>query len=295
MTKELRLFNGLKSKWAFFINDNRYNAKLNVSLLLIDFTGCRFLEPFHLVILSCLIEEYFIHGVDIQFNMGSNLELNEYLHKISFFNYWNSTFDRNQFLPNRKSTCLPLWKMKSDSIDNYVVKAQQYFQTNFLSGINVAPLNISLAEIFNNIIDHSSSQVSGFTINQFYPNLNKMKIAVCDFGKGIPVVVNQFLKISGSQGLDDNAAILKAFEKSFSTKSTPQNRGFGLDTVREIAKNCNGGLKVISNSGLYAFGSLGESSLNFKKSFNGTVFEIVLDTTSFYSQESEEYNSEYEI
>jgi signal transduction histidine kinase len=111
---------------------------------------------------------------------------------------------------------------------------------------------------------------------------NKLKIAVCDFGLGIPTLVNQFLTQEGKQNVSSDVALRKAFENSFSTKSTPRNRGFGLDTLKTIVQNSNGMLRVISNDVMMVLKAGSEEQIFvIKHNFQGTVFEIILDTTTF--------------
>ncbi|MCR9181462.1 MAG: hypothetical protein NXH73_00910, partial [Flavobacteriaceae bacterium] len=68
----------------------------------------------------------------------------------------------------------------------------------------------------------------------------------------------------------------------FSVKSTPQNRGFGLNNILELTESSNGTLMIVSNSGIlikragenYEIGDTGFS-------FSGTLIKVEVDTNTF--------------
>jgi signal transduction histidine kinase len=293
MIKTLKIETFSQDLWNKFINDNRYSD--NVSTLIIDYKNCNFLEPSNVVQLACLIEEYYQNHTKIIFLEGGdqNFPLQEYLTNIRLLEYWNDGFDRTTYTQNSKITNLCLWRLDSTMVSPYVVHAQRYFESNFQSDISFEPLNIALSELFNNIIDHSNSKISGYTTSQYYPKIGKLKIAVCDFGNGIPNRVNSYLNACGKPVLKDSDALKKAFEYSFSTKSAPHNRGFGLDTLSEIVKTSNGELRVVSNNGMCIMKPHETQFYDIKHSFNGTHFEIILDTTTFYPKDEENFEDDF--
>lgn len=286
-----------KNLWNRFINANRYQN--GIDELVVDFSQCSFLEPFYIVQMACLIEEYHVQNVVIIFIASDALALNEYLSNIQFFNYWEKGFNRTNFQQMRRMTNLCLWKLHPNMLSPYVAYAQRYFEDNFpvtnqTQFIDFQPLYVTLSELFNNIIDHSTSSVSGFTTCQFYPQNHKLKIAVCDFGIGIPTLINRFLTQQGVQNTSSIEALKKAFENSFSTKSSPRNKGFGLNTLKTIVKNSNGVLRVISNDVMMLMNSHSEEQIfQIKHNFQGTLFEIILDTTTFDVQDNELSDDEF--
>ena len=77
-------------------------------------------------------------------------------------------------------------QISEEMISGYASQAQKYFEGNYLHNKNLLPLATALSELFFNISDHSKSNISGFCLTQYYPNVGKIKFAVCDFGIGIP-------------------------------------------------------------------------------------------------------------
>jgi len=134
-------------------------------------------------------------------------------------------------------------------------------------------------------------------LSQYYPQSHKLKIVICDFGVGIAKKINTYLVENGQEIISDREAVLKAFELSFSSKSTPQNRGWGLDTLKNIVRSCNGTLRLVSNRGVlsYNIGNQGlfkDSPLN-EEEFCGTLFEIILDTGFFDNKSTEEFDLDF--
>ena len=57
MRKEIKIITTTsKNLWNRFISENLY--KQGISTLIVDFSKCYFVEPFHVVLLACLIEDY---------------------------------------------------------------------------------------------------------------------------------------------------------------------------------------------------------------------------------------------
>lgn len=284
-----------KGEWVAFIEQNRCkNQSGSVATLEIDFSMSSFIEPFYLVSLACLIEEYSINGTTISFSPFDKLELREYLLSGYFLSFWKKSFDRYEdYFTASNSTSLRLWKIDSTKVSEYVYKAQNYYEIRYLQEKNATPLNISLAELFNNIIEHSASPVSGFVLNQYYPKNGKLKIALCDLGVGIAHKINSYLAGKGEATLSDKEAIIKAFELSFSSKSIPQNRGRGLDTLKTIVLSCNGTLRLIANNYSLSFNVKGKGKFDgfsLKNEFCGTLFEIILDTNAFDKKSEDEFD-----
>ncbi|HOY13625.1 MAG TPA: GHKL domain-containing protein [Saprospiraceae bacterium] len=284
-----------KILWLNFIQECRLNPEESLpDKIIINLKNCSFLEPFHVVSLACLIEEFILLEIPIEFVEGENLELLEYLTGINFFLFWNLK-DRGSFLQNSKASNMPLWKINPTMITQYIVQVQNYYEQNHLKSFSVEPLYHTLAETFNNILDHSKSKIFGYCITQYYPNKNKLKIAVCDFGKGISKTVNDFLLDASGNALPDHIAISKAFELGFSSKSNTRNKGFGLDTIKVIVESSNGLLRVIANKGCFTYINGKYADYNIRGCFNGTILEIVLDTTTFEEKDSEELAFDMEL
>ncbi|GEB35326.1 hypothetical protein [Brevibacillus parabrevis] len=119
---------------------------------------------------------------------------------------------------------------------------------------------------------------------------NEVNIAISDFGIGIPSNVQSVIP-----GLTDSLAIQKATEQGFSTKSTPGNRGAGLDVlVKNVVKNNQGWVYIHSNHGIVKCKLGHNNDIAMEPSdisgfYPGTLFEIVLRTDTIEHVEEEEF------
>ena len=221
----------------------------------------------------------------MQFIESEKLAFNEYLKKINFIAYWNDNFDRNHFQQAKKDTNLFLWKLENTRLLPYTYFAKRYFEDHFVLDKSMEAIGVILAELFNNIIDHAKSTVSGFTTTQFFPVQQKISISICDMGIGIVESVKQFLLKKNGTEVTSEEAFSKALLKGFSTESTPQNRGYGLDTLLTIVQSNNGKLRIQSNDILYIYENNSAKFINSKDSFSGTSIDIVLNIDNFYEKE----------
>lgn len=236
--------------WIDQIISNRYELiverKPDLSVLQIDVSSRNWISPYHITTLACLVEEYSINNVEIVFVNPS-----PYLDKIRFIEYWNKGFNRNKFTQTQISTSLCLWHISEDMIFSYAQTAQQYFQNNYFQGSSLDSLNISLGEVFNNIFDHSESEIDGYVFTQYYPQKEQITTSICDFGLGIPKSINNFWREEGKNELPDEDALKAAMRKRVTSKSTPRNKGLGLDTLSSITNSLKSNLVILSNNALY--------------------------------------------
>ena len=285
MEKKIKIhLNQNKYDWLEFINRNR--SSLGITKLIVDLDKCKFLEPFHLVSLACLLEEYKNNGSDVIFMESDGLALNEYLKKIRFISYWEDNFDRTIFQQNINDTNLFLWKLEKTRIYPYSDFARKYFEQQYSNSKDMEPLSIIFAELFNNIIDHSKSPVSGFTTTQYFPTQQKIRIAICDLGIGIVESVTQYLSKKGQSVLPETA-FEKALLKGFSTESTPRNRGYGLDNLLAIVKSNGGKLRIQTNNILYIYSDCKSQTIKTKFDFTGTHIDVILNIDNFYEKEEQ--------
>lgn len=126
-----------------------------------------------------------------------------------------------------------------------------------ISGVPIeglAEFKTCMSELFNNINDHTEYDV-GSVFAQWYPQIKNLRIAIADFGQGIPSTVRRV-----EPHLPDDQAIIRAFDEGFSSQSKPQNRGQGLYYLRQnVLENLGGSLTVRSGAGTVTFKKSGNS------------------------------------
>ncbi len=143
------------------------------------------------------------------------------------------------------------------------------------------PFQVCVSEIFNNINDHSTLQIGSF-FAQHFPNVNRVSVAVADFGRGIPDRVRQM-----HPELSDCEAIMRAVQPGFTTNSVRGNRGVGLDYLLTTVVGTNEGMVTIfSLNGIVTFWKSG-AGINARpyQSFGfcpGTTIDISLRTDTLH-------------
>ncbi len=114
----------------------------------------------------------------------------------------------------------------------------------YLTEASLVNIKLCVIEIFNNIRDHSGENI-GCVFAQHFPREHQVKIAISDFGVGIPTHVRQ-----SYPQIEDSQAILKATEEGFTTKSVHTNAGAGLDIlISNVVSNNKGGVLIYSHRG----------------------------------------------
>jgi anti-sigma regulatory factor (Ser/Thr protein kinase) len=267
--------------WILFVNNSLNIDCSSFDVLIVNFRNRAFLETDDLVLLACLVEHFHIEGKSIEFKGGTAI-LNAHLDRIKFKNYWKTGFSRDKFTFTTNQTTFCLWKISKSMISSYSTFAKDYFSRTNFKGKDMGPLASNLDEVFNNIFDHSKSPVNGYIITQFFPKNKVLSFSVCDLGVGIPYSINRYLESQGELGLKDEDAILKSLEQGFTVKSTPRNRGFGLNNILELTESSNGLLRITSNTG-HVEKPAGKKyeSLGLGVYLRGTLVRVDVDTKTF--------------
>jgi hypothetical protein len=286
----LKVPNSQQAKdWLNFIVKNSQDTT-GIDLLIVDFNIVKFLDTDDIVLLACLIEAYYLNGSKIKF-VGGLTQFVKHLENIKFQDYWNDGFDRSEFTFSKNKTTICLWKISKEKLSSYTQYAKQYYEQYFeFKNINkdLLPISSNIDEVFNNIFDHSKSKIDGYIITQYFPQSNIISFSVCDFGIGIPKSFQESSDKKLNQ-LDDPEALKKSLESGVSIKSTPRNRGFGLNNISDLVHNSNGELAIISNSGILFKEQ--NKEIIVKKiplNFQGTLIKVQINLDYLTEKETDE-------
>lgn len=272
--------------WTEFIIQNLFVP--SGKEILYDLSNIPSLRPHHVVTLACLIERHRKSASRLKV-VNTNQKTNQYLQEIGFIEYLNRDKRGNSHPQFPKSqTTLNLWQLEPEMVSLYPLSAQKFLEWNEFFGLDLDAVNISLSEIYNNIIDHSGCLEMGFTITQYYKERRVLETAVCDFGSGIPAKVLEYSSQIGIKISNDMEALKWAMIQGNSTKSSPRNRGFGLNNLSSCVRKLGGELRIVTNRAVLfqkasdeGF-SIGEMSTH---SFPGTLIVFHLNVDYFQSKE----------
>jgi len=132
-------------------------------------------------------------------------------------------------------------------------------------------------EIYANAFMHADSVIGVFSCGQFFWRMGLLKLAVVDFGVGIPARVREFFKDYPLSGQFASAACLRwAFLPGNSTISEGTGRGIGLDMLKEFVYVNHGKLEIYSEDAYALITNRKELYRKRPSFFEGTVVNITL-------------------
>jgi anti-sigma regulatory factor (Ser/Thr protein kinase) len=263
------------------------------SEIVFDFSSLTFIRPSAVCFLSNLSHWLLRQEIKVSFR---NVDLGtlplKYLDDSLFFE--QHIGKKIYPLSRPRSTTRPLRKVSN-------AESHMWLRSNFvpwLSHILKIPqaslytIQACISELFNNIKDHTEYDIGSIFI-QHFPKESRVMIALADFGKGIPASVR-----SVRPGISDAEAIIKATEEGFTSKSTPRNRGAGLDYLLRVAVLENGGsVTIYSSRATVSFlnqsGSLALRTVSDTGFCPGTMVEINLKTDTIPTIEEERGDLEW--
>lgn len=219
------------------------------------------LLPFHLVTLACLIQHLFDCHWRV-FMSNSNREVVDFIvNDLQYQKYWSG--GRNHVDAKDSGNIFNLWRILDEEKEEYGKKVETYFQETYFKQKDLSALSITLHEAFYNVFDHAEAKNNAFVILQFDQHTEVLRMAICDFGKGIVNSVKSYDSLVN----DDEAALLKSIENNFTVKSMPWNGGKGLGNIianTDVARICSG-RAVLTATGADV------STLATQQSFPGTL------------------------
>lgn len=274
-----------------FLLNNRFNwikdqfAQLTQIRVVVE--GSTTAKPHHITTLACLLEEYRQAGIAISFEDGGSV-VYSYLEEIGFFARWqpNYSFDMESLLLPTDSRPFVLWQIQRETSDLYIQRAYQHYASHFFHGKDLSFLATYLAELFNNVLDHAfageATERIAFAFLQYYPSRGRLFISVSDFGMGIPMSVNRFLRSQGKEPITPAEAVRWALKLHYTAKSKPHNRGWGLHTVSTGIELLRGQLVIQTSRVVYAVVQSGKQRLSRlpETPFPGTTVSM----TMFYDE-----------
>lgn len=215
-----------------------YKAVVNEEIRF-DFTGCRFLQQNAVSFLGGFIRLLQQNSNTIYFNLNSiiepirvNLEQNGFLYELGL---GGSRWDGNS-IPYRED-----FRQAGDYSDYLSerwlgqgwVNIQQDLKDHIVSHV---------IEAYVNVFDHANSPVGVISCGQRYPNKQELKIALVDFGVGIPHTVREYVK---EPDMSSNQALRWAFEPQKTTKDAGSfARGNGLKLLKSFMQDNDGKLEI---------------------------------------------------
>lgn len=253
-----------------------------------EFNNCRrFIEPIGVTFLNNLVKWLLSENIKVTFSFTDPTdksiwenrgEPQRFLDDCGFF----EMYLHKKIFPSSslRDTTVPLQNV---SMDNF----HQWLETNFIpwiaSSINkeveeLATFKASIEEIFNNVRDHAEKDNS-CVFAQHFPQNNTLTISIADIGVGI---IEHIKSNPNYSHFTNEEAMRSSVKNKFTTKSTPKNRGAGLDVlVHNIVMNAAGSVYIFANSGILECKNVDNTLVyNYQEAdhyYPGTHIEIQID------------------
>lgn len=207
---------------------------------------------------------------------------------------------RNNFLRTSQFTGAPMTRAQGTTIDyqrfdpNDVAAFKEYV-AQYLVGKGIPDMTPalqrkfreSIAEIFENAMEHSDTQLGIFACGQYYPGHQRLDFSVADRGIGMRA------RILGSTRFDfpDEQAIDWAMAGGNTTRHPRDGKpgGLGLKVIRDFVKLNQGSIQIVSCFGYWRFQGGPPELRRLAAPFPGTIVNIEINAadTQTYCLRSE--------
>jgi len=249
----------------------------------IDLTDHLFFKPVHVILLTMGIIQLVHSTGEVIVVPPINESHNRFLMDIEFENFCQSNLHKSKTMGEIASkTAMPIKRLSLEYLNSYTLDVLKYLGTK-CEGKDTSMLNISIAELINNVYDHAGSETGGspidaYIFSQYNSEKRQISIVVGDFGIGIPEKANKYFAEEGLP-LRSNADCIKwALELNESSFSQPHNRGKGLNNIYSFVKSSGSHLRIFSNDVMLDSGNAGDKyGKNPIEDFRGTVVEVEIN------------------
>ncbi len=250
--------NELFRVWAEIIKNKEQSITL-------DFSSCRFSNPFFLLGIYLLYRQCKEKGMDIELNLDCS---NEY-----FANYLSLTYFRGGFQPDtepqdietifdsyRGKTYLPLTNFPagvSDYETNIRDRMLEFMEHRVRERLNLdtqlyTVVSYLIDETVNNIKDHARTE-RDYLFTQFYPKKGFLDLCIADTG----VSLLGSYRATARYDITSHEQAVQAAMNGDSTKNN-LHRGFGIRTSRKMLVNGLSGRYFLLSGNSFLFSRPGQ-------------------------------------
>lgn len=260
----------IEMQWIMILRDEE-SIPLELE---IDFQSVRFVSPLSLGIIAAFVEKLRLwHDVTVE--CVNCHEISDYVSRMNFFREVGVEYD--EWFERRDSAgrFIPITRITDENRAELPSRLSRIMQDNW-DGIDdtiIAVLDWSIAEIIDNVANHSMSNMDAFVVAQHFPNKRRLDFIVIDGGIGIP---NRLTSREIYSHLSKVDALEMAVEKDV-TVDPETNRGAGLYYTKRIIEE-NGGILRINSDEAELMINGGEKTVSFAPEWQGTIVQLRIST-----------------
>jgi anti-sigma regulatory factor (Ser/Thr protein kinase) len=239
--------------------------------VLVDLSRCKFLGPSAVVTLAGLRRLAVAGGRTMRIVPPTLSPLINYCRYSGLLAEFGEGPAPDRHPPGENVT-IPL-EVFSDRLDleqirRVVLLAKQQMS---LSSTAEDDLKIVLAELVQNVLDHSLSPVGGIISARAYSKDREVRFSVADMGVGIRASLSRRYAVTS-----DAAAIRKALQERVTGRSSQRNLGLGLSNLHAIVRSSRGQMVIYSRNGYLGFDGGRDRVGLAKVPFPGTIVYVRL-------------------
>ncbi len=256
------------------------NANITIYICINNVDDIDELEPAHIVLLACFIQNIFDLGYGHCVLTSDNKDIEAFLtNDVNLTRYWGD--DVKEHIDSETETIFNLWHISDSGKETYSNQVHEYLKRHFFKNIDLSTVKLSMLEIFYNIFDHADSCGNSFSYMKYDKETARLHVAVCDFGKGIAKSIRDCFKDVDS----DELALQKAILSMVTTQSRSHNMGMGLANI--LAHIGEGDtLRIVSNRAILIRASERTRALPLEFNFPGTLIFYDISLKNFEVDES---------
>ena len=179
-----------KTSWLSLVSEtfHRQFDSEKVRICVSESLNIKRVTPLHIVTLSGLIDSLKRRGLEV-FILGN--PTGDYIYnELHFKDYF---LENRSYMPSRDESILSLWRVKENELDMHPDLIQDYLKKAFFRDKDLSAVKISLLEAYYNIMDHADARNNAWSMMMYDEGTQKLSVAVCDFGIGIPASVRKVL------------------------------------------------------------------------------------------------------
>lgn len=242
-----------------------------------NFKQAGVIRPIHMVTLACLIESMDKAGKIVKLHREKD-PIGEFLWtNLKFKEYWSG---RKNYVEANDINIFNLWRLKDDEKEIVPIRVHEYFKRHYFKNKDLSSVKTSLDETYYNVFDHADAKGNAFSFLQYDDKKERLSIAVCDFGKGIPTTVRNYQHDVGT----DVDALRLASKDKFTIKSREHNSGMGIGNI--VSSGVDGDSVWIFSKGAYLVAQNGEIRCGENDfDFPGTAIFYYLSLSKFEEEE----------
>ena len=217
--------------------------------VIVDWSHCSFAPVSHIAAAAAVQSAAYSFGFHTSCIPSNSAD--RYIARMDYYKMVGIEHNDGFIRHAERDRFLPLSRIEEFGANEVAAKLRSTVTSHLsFSESAVDMMDYAFGEVLDNVLQHSKTLAPGIACSQFYQRGNYVDVCVADCGRGVPASMSNNL---GYRGLDDNALLVKAFDKFTGEYfgvpdygSSEVSGGMGLWIAANIVKALSGHIWVVS-------------------------------------------------